>query len=422
MNRERPLNILVLHGMGRRTRWFAGVADVELMFPRYDAANRYVVHNCYYPCPAVLSRVEFDGVIMMSTFMDWVTREGLDSPWVRQYRFLKDTAAVKVVFPQDDYWYSELRDAFYTDWGIDLVHPVCPPETWPDLIPRYLASGRKARLGFTTYVTEYTRRIATHAKAWDRRKWDVVYRATKIPKAPNRYGIVKGELGDRFASTLPAGHPLRLNISTDPKDLIRGKAWYDFIGDSRGILGSNSGSSIRLRNHAVRDALNSYRTAHPAAPLDEVEKHVIAPEDRNKEYTAISPRNVEAAALGTVQLLVPGPYSGLLAPGQDYIELAEDCSNAAEVLGQLKDRGRCLEITASAREKMLEAGEVRAETTIDRVIATIRERHGAHPETLDHDRVRRAHAAQVAAGFLLQLPAKVSRVVARRIPGVSRLS
>ena len=420
MTQARRLNVLVLHGMGRPKNWFAGVADVELMFPRYDAGNNYLVHNCYYPRPAILERARFDAVIMMSTFIDWVTREGLESDWLAQYEFLRTTDAVKIVFPQDDYWNCEIRDAFYVEWGVDAVFPVCPPESWPELIPRFLATGGTARLGFTTYVTEYTRRIAKHATPWDTRQRDFVYRATKLPKAPNRYGIVKGMIGERFMGALPANHGFRLDISTDPRDLIRGDAWYDFIGNAKGILGSNSGSSIRLRNRAVRDQLAAYRAAHPAASLEEIEEHVIAPEDRHKEYTAISPRNVEAGALGTVQLLVPGPYSGLLEPYADFIPLAEDCSNIDEVLGIWSDRTRCVEIARSARDKVFAAKAIQVETAIADVLSIIADRKPSAGPT-DFESVRRAYQAQFAASFMLRLPGRVGRAVARRIPVLNRL-
>lgn len=416
----RPLNLLVLHGMGRRSRWFAGVADVELLFPRYDRANRYVVHNCYYPCPAVLAQTRFDAVLLMSTFMDWVAREGLQSEWLAQYRFLLDGEAMTVAFPQDDYWYCEVRDAFYTEWKVDLVFPVCPPESWPELLPRYLATGRPARQGYTTYVTDYTRELARRAQPWASRPRDVVYRATKHPKVPNRFGIVKGQIGERFVEKLPPGHGLRLDISTQPRDLIRGDAWYDFVGGARAILGSNSGSSIRLRNHAVLDHVERYRAEYPAVPLDRVEREALPPEDRDKAYTAISPRNLEAAALGTVQILVPGPYSGLLTAGEHYLPLEEDSRNAADVLTALGDADACAAMAARTRTQLLEAPALQAETVIATVDAAVRARRLLLANAPDLAAVRRIYSVQFGWTFAWQLPVRVLRAVARRVPGLRR--
>jgi hypothetical protein len=386
------------------------------LFPRYDRTNRYVVHNCYYPCPALLARTRFDAVLLMSTFMDWVAREGLDSTWLAQYTFLRTGDAMKIAFPQDDYWYCEVRDAFYTEWGVDLVFPVCPPESWPELLPRYLATGRPARQGYTTFVTEYTRALARREQPWATRKTDVVYRATKKPKAPNRFGIVKGVIGERFVAALPPNHELTLDISTEPRDLIRGEAWYDFVAGARAILGSNSGSSIRLRNHAVLADLERFRAANPALPLDQVEREALPPDDRDKSYTAISPRNLEAAALGTVQILVPGPYSGLLSPGEHYLPLAEDGHNAAEVLTSLQDQQACAAMGARARRQLFDAPALQAESLIASVDAAIRARGPLPDRTPDLAAVQRAYAVALAGTIARDFPLRALRAVARRVP------
>jgi hypothetical protein len=407
--------------MGRRSRWFAGVADVELLFPRYDRANRYVVHNCYYPCPSLLARTRFDAVLLMSTFIDWVAREGLHSQWLRQYAFLRDGDAMIIAFPQDDYWYCEVRDAFYTEWGVELVFPVCPPESWPELLPRYLATGRTARQGYTTYVTDYTRALVRRAQPWATRRTDVVYRATKHPKAPNHYGIVKGVIGERFMAALPPAHGLRLDLSTEPRDLIRGDAWYDFIGGARAILGSNSGSSIRLRNYAVLEEIARFRTEHPTLPLDRVEQEALPPADRDKAYTAISPRNLEAAALGTVQVLVPGPYSGLMKAGDHFIALEEDARNTREVLAALADAEACAAMTSRTRTALLEAPALQAETLIATVDAAVRSRGPLRRDPPDLARVSRRYRVAFVWTFARQLPLRALRAVAHRVPGLRRL-
>lgn len=406
--------------MGRRSKWFAGVADVELMFPRYDRTNEYVVHNCYYPCPPVLQRARFDAVLLMSTFMDWVAREGLKSEWLAQYDFLRAVDSVKIAFPQDDYWYSEVRDAFYTEWGVDLVFPVCPPSSWPELLPRFLASGREARQGFTTYVTDYTRALAQRAQPLSGRKVDVVYRATKLPKAPNRFGVVKGQIGDRFAAALPGGHGLRVDISTEPKDLIRGDAWYDFVGGARAILGSNSGSSIRLRNHEVLAAVQRFQRDNPAASLESVEAQVFPLEDRGKAYTAISPRNLEAAALGTVQILVRGPYSDLLTPDEHFIPLEEDCSNIEDVVARLADQNVCSQMATRARNRLLAEPSLQVESLAAAVDRTVRSRSAGRRRPSEISAVRRSYAVEFSWMFASQFPLRALRAVGRRLPLVGR--
>lgn len=336
------------------------MADVELMFSLYDKTNRYLVHNAYIEIPKIVKKYPFDAVIMMSTFMDKVAACGLSGRWFKQYKFLKDTRAIKIVFPQDDYWFSEVRDKFYADYKVNRVYPVCPPPSWNDLIPNYLAMGGEARQGYTTYLTPRMLDLEQKSKPWTQRKKDVVYRAKKTPAVPNSYGYMKGILGDVFIKTAN-NSDLKLDISTDPVDLIFGEAWYEFIADSKSILGSNSGSSVNLRNHEIFQKLKRFQNDFPSAGNFEVEERVFDFNDRNKTYTALSPRNVEAAMLGTLQILVEGSYGGLLKPYEDYLPLAQDCSNANTILQLLEDKSTCIKITENCRNKIKRLKELNVE-------------------------------------------------------------
>ena len=100
--------------MGLKDKWFKGVADIELMFPKYDKHNNYIVHNCFIKIPDFIKKYPFDAIIMMSTFMDKnVGPKIFTNQWLPQIEFLKNSKAKKIVFSQDDYWFSEIRDKFY---------------------------------------------------------------------------------------------------------------------------------------------------------------------------------------------------------------------------------------------------------------------------------------------------------------------
>jgi len=365
------LKILLLHAMGPPKKWFAGVSDVELMFSIYDEGNKYIVHNAFVKLPKFIQRYPFDAVIIMSTFMDKVTSKGLSSRWIKQYDFLKTFSGTKLVFPQDDYWFSEIRDQFYLEYGIDRVHPVCPEDSWQELIPNYLQNGGEAQQGFTTYVTPKLRNLKLLEKPFEERDNHVVYRAKKTPTAPNRFGYVKGIIGDRFLRRVDSSKYL-IDISTNPNDLIYGDEWYKFIANSRAILGSNSGSSVRLRNKGVFQRLRHYQINHPDKIFNEVEEAVFAKEDRNKEYTAISPRNIEAAMLGTLQILVEGPYGNILRPNVDYAVLLEDCSNALDVMKIVEDEKKSMEIINNCRQRLINTRELQVENIISDSISLIR--------------------------------------------------
>lgn len=374
---DSSLAILILHGMGPQHTWLKGVADVELMFPTYGTGSRYLVHSGQLPLPREVTAFPFSGVIMTSTFMDRVVENGLSSKWIRQYDFLKTSPARKIVFPQDDYWQCEVRDQFYVDWGIDEVYPVCPPQSWPELIPLSLKRGVRVEQGYTTYVTPYMRSLSLRSRPWAERHFDVVYRASRTPTAPNRLGMVKSVIGDRFVQALGPNSGLKLDIGGGSGAMIVGPAWHDFVGNSRAILGSNSGSSIRLTNAAVARTIVEYQVRHPKSGIEQVEREAVPQEDRGKSYTAISPRNVEAAMLNTLQILVPGAYSGILQPYEHYLPLDECCANAPQVVAALRDQAYCRRIIDACRERILVDTELNVETLIGDVLGRIR-RHAGH--------------------------------------------
>lgn len=355
------LTILVLHGLGESSSWLKGVADVELMFPQYDKKNKYLVHSARLALPKEVSRYPFSAIIMTSTFMDRVVEHGLSSRWIRQYDFLKSATARKIVFPQDDYWQCEVRDQFYVEWSVDEIFPVCPPSSWRELIPGSMSAGITVSQGYTTYVTPLMQNLSEHSKPWAERDYDVVYRASRMPTAPNRLGMIKGVIGDRFMQAFGAKTGFKFDIGSGAGALIVGSDWHKFVGNSRAILGSNSGSSIRLRNPDVARAILNYQLRHSEVSIEQLEEATVPDVDRGKNYTAISPRNVEAAMLNTLQILVPGDYSGILKPYEHYIPLDENCTNIEEVLAILKDESRCKRIVDNCRSQILGRAELNAD-------------------------------------------------------------
>jgi len=362
------VNILVLHGLGEEKSWISSWEDIELMFPRYDRQNSYLVHNCYLELPGCVKTFPFDAIIMMSTFVDWVKRYVEGDQWLKQYDFLKHSLAKKIVFSQDDYWLSEVRDEFYVGMNVDMLLPVCPRSTWMDFYPKYLSKPRNVQQGYTIYLTERITGLISKVKPWAARKWDVIYRASGAPTYPNSLGYMKAEIGEIFKSRLGPNHGLSLNISTSTESFIAGSEWYDFIVDSRAILGSNSGSSVNVRNHDVVAKLKAYKGKNPQASLDDIQASVFEADDINKNYTCISPRNVEAAMLGTLQILVPGEYGGIMKPYQHYVPLLEDGSNIKEVITILRDEASCEAITSACRERFLNTSQLQVKNVIDEVL------------------------------------------------------
>ena len=372
MKNNNNLNILLLHNMGPKKYWFSGVEDVELLFKKYDKENFYFVHNCFSNFPRFLNRFKFDSIIMMSTFMDKVTTYGIHSKWIKQFEFIKNSSAIKIVFAQDDYNFCEIRDEFYTTFKINKVLPIVSKKYWHDLMPNFINQGGKVEQGFTTYVTPKMIELINYEKEFSLRKFDVVYRAKKNPTTPNHYGYIKGIIGDKFIQQSKKTN-LKLDISTNPKKLIRGDKWYSFISNSRCILGSNSGSSVKMRNMNIFKKIKNFEKKNKQISNEEIQKSILKKEDRNKAYTCLSPRNIESAMIGTLQILVEGEYGNIIKPFIDYIPVKEDCRNLNEILDLINDHNYCKKVIKNCRERLLNEDSLNYSNVISNNISFIRE-------------------------------------------------
>ena len=366
------LHILLLHGMGKNISSISGMKDVELLFQIYDSDNFYLVHDCNHSIPFNLKTYNFDAVIMTSTFMDHVKRYKTHSEWHKQYSFLSDTKAFKVVFSQDDYWLSEVRDEFYSNYKIDVVLPSVQSESWRDLLPMYKKEGRLIQ-GYTTYLTPHIRSLGKFAKPWDDRKIDFFYRASGLPTFPNSLGKVKAEIGDTFKK-VSQNHSRKYKydiktIDYNSKEALTGDKWYEYLGNSKAIIGSNSGSSVKIKSHSVA---NNIIVKNKSNKDFYSSLYCVPRSDRNKNYTGISPRNLEAAFTRTLQILVPGDYGNILTPHRDYIPLESDGSNVSQILEIFSDRERCLEIIENCYNTFSNFKEIQYKELIEMIHGMIR--------------------------------------------------
>lgn len=363
------LNILILHKMGDPRTWRESVAELELAFPRYAPEHNYLIHNAVVPLPEHVKNFEFDAIILNSTFLCNVFSPERLYKMKNDYRFLNRTTALKIALPQDDYYCSEELDNLMLEWKIDILHTVCP-KYWHILYPRFMTQGGKIDLGYTGYVTPLMRKRALSPKKRDERLYDVVYRASGKPSFPNKLATVKAELGNIFLQHF-SDQPWKMDISNSDSKTIHGSSWWDFIENSRCVLGANSGSSNLIRNHDIVRSIASYINDNPFATDDEILKACLEPEDREILFTAISPRVLEAGLLNTVQILVTGEYSGLIKPWEDFVPLQENCSNREEIICIVKDKALQEKIALSCKEKLLSTKQIQIEYLIDKLLQNI---------------------------------------------------
>ena len=361
------LNILVLHRLGNPDLapnfLRHHVFSLKANFPHHN----YIYHDTALSLPQYVRDTAFDAIILDVTFLcaRWAStrifEEIKDS-----YQFVKYSDAVKIAFPQDEYDCNELLDDWMCDWRVDLVVSVISTQ-WEVLYPRYHKIG-VVRLGYTGYVDESL--INMERQPFLDRPIDIGYRARKLLPYFGRIGETKWTIG-RNVALLCEKARLTANIVLGDSGTLVGQAWLDFINNCKFTLGANSGSSLLDPRGDIQHRVRIYLLKHPDASFEEVEDHCFKGLDGQHEFTAISPRILEAALLESCQILVEGEYSGIIKPWEHYIPIRPDASNFADVLGAMRDRSLVDRLNKNCRAAILDVNDLRYLHKARKVIETI---------------------------------------------------
>ncbi|MEN1760782.1 hypothetical protein [Anoxynatronum sibiricum] len=360
------LNILILHRMGDPRIWRSAVRDIEYSLPDYAPEHHYIVHNAALPLPEFVKEIDFHAIVLGPTFLCNRHHYALLDKTLKEYQFIKYSKAFKIAMPQDDYDGSAILEKWLIEWDVDLIYTVCP-EHWDVLYPN-LANKNKLRMGYTAYISGAMIERCTTPKPFELRKIDVSYRSKQSYLGSTRY--IKGIIGNVFRSNIQK-YDLVLDISTNPKDTIHGDQWLDFVEDSKFVLGSNSGSSLLDPKGVIRFKVNHYLSSHPGASFEDVKDHCFQREEGKWTFTAISPRNIEAALLETVQILTPGDYGGVMLPEEHYIPIEPNGSNMKDVEMMMMDKEKIKKIAKTCKETFLSIKELRYGFHADEIISEI---------------------------------------------------
>ncbi|WOH68185.1 hypothetical protein [Bradyrhizobium sp. BWA-3-5] len=307
---------------------------------KYAPQNEYTLHSVRQPVTSRLRNQCFDAIILDTTFLTWRWAKPKSLRLDRildEYAFIAKSDAVKIALPQDEYDHTELLDNWLADWKVDLIYSVCHEHS-DEFYPR---AGKHAAIveGLTGYIDDAdVAMMQRFSVPFRERKIDVGYRAKTLPAYFGRFGRMKSELGDHFRSMM-SGRDLKLDISTHPGDVLVGDAWLQFLGNCKFTLGCESGSSLIDPKGKLRECVESRLRRNPSASFEELERACFSGQDMKRAYSAIGPRLLEAAIAGSCQILIPGRYAGALNPGEHYIPVEPDCSNADEVFRQMQDDG-----------------------------------------------------------------------------------
>jgi hypothetical protein len=356
--------------MGYPEHWRKSVTDLELSMSNLDEANNYITHNASLPFSDFLKDVNYDGIILWSTFLDARHFRSRYENVLKDYDFIRESDAVKIALPQDDYYCPDTLDEWMTLWKVDVIYNVIHEQT-KNFFKKFIATGGEMRKGFTGYISEDLLSRTAELKAFDKRTVDVGYRASSSPLNLNKLVILKSSIGDDFKDKF-SGYNLKLDISVRYEDTIYGEKWYTFLQNSKFVISTNSGSSLVMPDLYFREKVENFIKANPNLAYQDIKQQFFQDQDENLTYTAISPRNIEAALLGACQINTTlGNYSGILLPWEHYIPLKPDCSNHLEVYNAMQDSVLISKLISNSREALLSVDNLRLTNLVRDILQTI---------------------------------------------------
>jgi len=285
-------------------------------------------------------------IVMHYSCFGWRSKFFEHHDWLQ---YLKRSKAYKVAFFQDEYYWFNMKRQFVESLPVNCAYS-CFEEDKFDIT--YNRSGNVlVKSYYPAYISN--RLIAISEKS----KWssndrfiDFGYRGRSQQDWMGKLAHEKQKMGDKIGKRLLAHHPKCVVDTTgNTKQRLMGNEWEAFVISCRTIGATESGTDFvdwdnKVHNGAIKCDDDSVQL----------------------EYRTISPKNLEAAVLGTTQVLMSGQYRGVLIPGEDYIEVKDNYSNLDEVCGMIMDKSYCYRMAKSVREKILDNVELRWSTFMEK--------------------------------------------------------
>ncbi len=362
-------SMLVIYTFPKSVEWRSSYRNHLMCFGKYlQNINVFYYHYDYSRDKILywLKKIPFDFILFDRSF--FYLRDSLnEKDWKNILKKFSDDEgnwkfAVKGILPQDEYRRVDRIREFVCSAKVDVIYTLVDKNNRDIFYPKKDLGYKEIYTILPGYVEESDRYYVDaklEKKDFNRRKYDIGYRARRPSYALGDLGILKSKITDVFnAKSEQFG--IKTDIgNTEGKGAKRpfyDREWFDFLMDCRATLGSLSGSSIMDTKGEIMQAVDNYLEKNPKASYDTVKKELLDQLEGNAICAAPSPRIFEAAMTKTCQVLVEGDYK-IIVPGVDYIELKTDFSNIDAVCEKIKDTAYCEKIANNAYSHLIQSNK-----------------------------------------------------------------
>ncbi len=317
-------------------------------------------YNVEYGFRPALRDLDFDAIVLhYSVFIP--KEDYMLGP--EMVEWVAAAPSYKVAFFQDEHHHCGARFEFIDRVGVNCVYSMLE-EPYGSQVYGDRPSVSSVVSHYPSYVgNELVAAASAYARPEQMREIDIGYRGRPMPSYMGRGAQEKAMIGERFAE-LAGDSGLILDIATREEDRIYAQDWHRFTGNSKGTLGTESGVSCFDLEDEVREEYDALAADGEPPSVEELERGALGRWDGRIPYRTVSPRNFEAAAFRTCQILFEGEYSGVLEPMRHYIPLRKDFENIDEAIERFKDADVRRELTENAFNDLIASGDYSYEKLI----------------------------------------------------------
>lgn len=260
-----------------------------------------------------------------------------------------------ILFPQDDYTFSSRLDRLCIKAGVSSVYTPFTRDL-ELLYPKATKRGVKFHEALTGYFDpELFKARAGYIRPFVARQIDIGQRVRKLPPEFGKIGIRKFNIADDF-SQFALSQKLVVDFSSDPKDVLLGEKWFEFLGNTKFTISSRGGSSLVDSKNKLARKQFVLGKLFPSMSADKIFKIASLPRVREGRFDVISPRLFEAASMRVCQVLIEDDYLGL-EPWVHYIPLKSDLSNKQQIIDFMKITSNVEAIIENAYEFLISSGD-----------------------------------------------------------------
>ena len=298
------------------------------MYTSFDVSYVHVTHD---------AKLNFDLNSFDVVFQNYCAQFVMDGLISESYRVaLKTFRGLRVIAVQDEYDRINVLHEALQEFNFHLLLTCVQPEFWPRIYPPHKLPHLRLVHVLTGYVPDDLMEKYRTVTPLAERPIMIGYRGGYLGARYGRLTMEKREIGERMRKICEA-RGLSCDIKTEAKNRIDGSAWFEFIGNCRAGLGSESGSNVFDFDGSIQKTWDELSRMRQHEISHEEFKPYIEHVESEFNMGQISPRIFEYAVMRTPMILFRGRYSDALQPDVHYIPLEKDFSNVNQVLDKLND-------------------------------------------------------------------------------------